>query len=247
MMLELLMTRQSDLDQQVIANAEGLDFIVLDELHTYRGRQGADVAMLMRRVRDRVCQDRQPVCIGTSATMQSEEEGVDSAKGVSRVASLLFGADISEDAIITESLERATDHTQNATSVLPYLRASVESELTLSMTDDELKKHPLAIWIELVLGLKDGQKLKRHKPITLERAATQLAAETGCDKERCRLQLRRMLTCMSLAADQRGSSGKRAFLAFKFHRFLSGARHVYTTLHSVGRTVTLDGQRFLPG
>jgi superfamily II DNA/RNA helicase len=247
MMLELLMTRQSDLDQQVIANAEGLDFIVLDELHTYRGRQGADVAMLMRRVRDRVCPERQPVCIGTSATMQSEEEGVDSAKGVSRVASLLFGADILEDAIITESLERATDNTQNATSVLPYLRASVESELTLAMTDDELKKHPIAIWIELVLGLKDGQKLKRHKPITLERAAAQLASETGCDKDRCRRQLRRMLTCMSLAADQRGSPGKRAFLAFKLHRFLSGARHVYTTLHSVGRTVTLDGQRFLPG
>ena len=32
MMLELLMTRQDPLDQQVIANAEGLDFIVLDEL-----------------------------------------------------------------------------------------------------------------------------------------------------------------------------------------------------------------------
>jgi ATP-dependent helicase YprA (DUF1998 family) len=34
MMLELLMTRQSDRDREVIANAQGLDFIVLDELHT---------------------------------------------------------------------------------------------------------------------------------------------------------------------------------------------------------------------
>jgi hypothetical protein len=54
MMLELLMTRQNALDRAVIANAHGLDFIVLDELHTYRGRQGADVAMLVRRVRDRL-------------------------------------------------------------------------------------------------------------------------------------------------------------------------------------------------
>ena len=46
MMLELLMTRQNALDQAVIANAQNLDFIVLDELHTYRGRQGADVALL---------------------------------------------------------------------------------------------------------------------------------------------------------------------------------------------------------
>ena len=55
MMLELLMTRQSELDRQVIENAQGLEFIVLDELHTYRGRQGADVAVLVRRLRDRCC------------------------------------------------------------------------------------------------------------------------------------------------------------------------------------------------
>jgi hypothetical protein len=45
MMLELLMTRQSELDRRVVENCRGLKFIVLDELHTYRGRQGADVAM----------------------------------------------------------------------------------------------------------------------------------------------------------------------------------------------------------
>lgn len=52
MMLELLLTRQNAIDQQVIANAKGLRFLVLDELHTYRGRQGADVALLVRRVRE---------------------------------------------------------------------------------------------------------------------------------------------------------------------------------------------------
>ncbi len=61
MMLELLMTRQNSLDQAVISNAKDLDFIVLDELHTYRGRQGADVAMLVRRLRDRLCRDRIPI------------------------------------------------------------------------------------------------------------------------------------------------------------------------------------------
>src|SRR3954452_6637043 len=74
-MLELLMTRDNPRDRQVLANCRGLEFIVLDELHTYRGRQGADVSMLMRRVRDRLCADRVPVCIGTSATMASSEAG----------------------------------------------------------------------------------------------------------------------------------------------------------------------------
>jgi ATP-dependent helicase YprA (DUF1998 family) len=49
MMLELLMTRQEDVDRRVIDNCAGLRFLVLDELHTYRGRQGADVAPLASR------------------------------------------------------------------------------------------------------------------------------------------------------------------------------------------------------
>jgi ATP-dependent helicase YprA (DUF1998 family) len=46
MMLELLITRQTELDRAVIQNCQGLRFLVLDELHTYRGRQGADVRCL---------------------------------------------------------------------------------------------------------------------------------------------------------------------------------------------------------
>ena len=58
MMRELLLTRQERL-RQVIANYEGLEFLVLDELHTYRGRQGADVAMLVRRLRERLTPGRE--------------------------------------------------------------------------------------------------------------------------------------------------------------------------------------------
>ena len=71
MMAELLLTRQDSLDCKVVENANGLKFIVLDELHTYRGRQGADVAILVRRLRNRCTADRVPICIGTSATMAS--------------------------------------------------------------------------------------------------------------------------------------------------------------------------------
>jgi ATP-dependent helicase YprA (DUF1998 family) len=67
MVLELLMTRQNELDRAVISNAHGLEFLVLDELHTYRGRQGADIAMLVRRARDRLCSEKALVCIGTSS------------------------------------------------------------------------------------------------------------------------------------------------------------------------------------
>ena len=71
MMLELLMTRQNELDRAVIQAARGLKFLVLDELHTYRGRQGADVAMLVRRVRERLNPDL--LCIGTCAARWSRK------------------------------------------------------------------------------------------------------------------------------------------------------------------------------
>jgi ATP-dependent helicase YprA (DUF1998 family) len=109
MMLELLMTRQNDLDKAVIGNAQRLDFIVLDELHTYRGRQGADVAMLMRRVHDRLCRDKPPVCIGTSATMASEGKDDERASAVASVATRIFGTEVPASAVIDESLQRATD------------------------------------------------------------------------------------------------------------------------------------------
>src|SRR5215831_10311903 len=129
MMLELLMTRQSKLDQTVIENAQGLDFIVLDELHTYRGRQGADVAMLVRRLRDRLCRRRPPLCIGTSATMSSQENDTERAVAAAKVASRLFGTDIPPDAVIDETLERATHPKLKSQSLGAALADAVDVDL----------------------------------------------------------------------------------------------------------------------
>ena len=107
MMLELLMTRQDDVDRRVIDNCVGLRFLVLDELHTYRGRQGADVALLVRRVRERLSPE-QLQCVGTSATMASEGSLEDKSRIVARVASTLFAAAIPESNVIVETLKRIT-------------------------------------------------------------------------------------------------------------------------------------------
>jgi ATP-dependent helicase YprA (DUF1998 family) len=104
MMLELLMTRQDELDRAVVENCAGLDFLVLDEIHTYRGRQGADVAMLVRRVRDRLAPGKALRCIGTSATMTSEG-GDRGNEVVAKVASELFATAITKDYVIGEPLK----------------------------------------------------------------------------------------------------------------------------------------------
>lgn len=246
MMLELLLTRQDDKDARVIGNATGLDFIVLDELHTYRGRQGSDVAVLMRRLQQRCCPDRAPLCIGTSATMSSEGTEAEQKAVVAGVASHLFGAAIRPDAVIGETLRRATDPVLSLASVLPALRG-IDPATCLDTADDEtLRRHPLAVWIEMRLGLTDDPVLRRRPGIALDEAAADLAQITGLSPAAAETLLDDALTLMSRPESERGGSGGQAFLAFKLHRFLSGSGEVFTTLGAPDRPVHLEGQTHDP-
>ena len=162
-MLELLMTRQEEIDRRVIGNCEGLRFLVLDELHTYRGRQGADVALLVRRVRERL-QPEELLCIGTSATMASEGSIEDKNRIVSGVASRLFGTGIAESNVITETLERITDSTATADSVQPQLATAINAGAPSDIPDPVLREHPLAVWVETRLGISFSEVDQRLGP-----------------------------------------------------------------------------------
>jgi hypothetical protein len=242
MMAELLLTRQDKLDTKVVDNANGLEFIVLDELHTYRGRQGADVAILVRRLRNRCAPDKMPICIGTSATMASEGSDDGKAKAVANVASRLFGASIGPDAVIGESLQRATDDQLKLEDIRPKLANVVTNPLPEVLTDKDLQRHPLAVWAELAIGLDDGQELKRKKPIQFDMAIEQLSDDSGVDGDICRDSFEKFLTRVSLPESERGGSGSGAFLAFKLHRFISGAGEIFTTLTDRPRQVLFEGQ-----
>jgi len=255
MMLELLMTRQSELDQKVIENCRGIKFIVLDELHTYRGRQGADVAMLIRRLRSRVGDPNDPpACIGTSATMAKDEEGQDRDGIVADVASKLFGQKITRSEIVTETLRRATDPARSSEQGLPRLAAAVRRALDpqcyWGLSNDSIANDDLAIWVETCLGLDDVQrKPRRAKPKSMLEAADLLAKQSEESISDCKLALKNALLAFSLPEGDRGvDSGSRdPLFAFKLHQFFSGAGRLYTTLDPAGdRTVTFDGQIFDP-
>lgn len=242
MMAELLLTRQDDLDARVIGNATGLEFIVLDELHTYRGRQGADVAVLVRRLRNRCAPNKMPICIGTSATMATDGSDDERASAVSSVASKIFGTSIGPENVIDESLRRATDDSLGLKDVRPKLANSLTNALPETLLDEALRSDPLAIWTELALGLDDRKELKRKKPIPFEEAVELLANESGVAKNTCRIRLEQFLTSVSLPETERGGKGEAAFLAFKLHRFISGAGEVFTTLTNRPRRVLFEGQ-----
>jgi DEAD/DEAH box helicase domain-containing protein len=149
MMLELILTRQNETDQAVVRAARGLRFLVLDELHTYRGRQGADVALLVRRVREALGRDL--LAVGTSATMVSEGDALDRRRVVAEVATRMFGTEVLPDDIVTETLARITP-AERAPDVAE-LAAALDAGLPPSSTFEALREHPVAAWIETHLGL----------------------------------------------------------------------------------------------
>ena len=105
-MLELLMTRPHE--RPIVRSAKDhLQFLVLDELHTYRGRQGADVAMLMRRVRE---MSTRPTLqfVGTSATVAGAGTLAEQQGTISALASRLFGTPVKPEHVIGETLRRVT-------------------------------------------------------------------------------------------------------------------------------------------
>ena len=197
MMLELLMTRQNDLDRKVIENCRGLRFVVLDELHTYRGRQGADVAMLMRRLKARIGDPKHPpICVGTSATMASEGAPEEKSAAVAQVASKIFSARIGPDAVVTETLRRVTDTSRSGERELPGLAAAVEAALNGNvghgLTNGDLARDDLAVWIETRIGLKNvDHKPERASPVSLDWAAVALAGDCGLSEDVCAAALPR--------------------------------------------------------
>jgi len=245
MMLELILTRYEENDRRVVEHCRGLEFLILDELHTYRGRQGADVAMLVRRLRQRL-EAKNLICIGTSATMSSTGTTEDQQNTVALVASKLFGTTITAHEVIGETLDRVTDCSVDLPAVLPHLKERILNK-PFSWSDfDAFRQDPLAVWVELTLGidLKELAKPKRAKPITLSDASQRLSDDAGVDLNTARNALQTFLVS---AHNVRTPLGRPPF-AFKLHQFVSGPGKVHVTLEPEGlRHVTLDAQRFAPG
>jgi hypothetical protein len=253
MMLELLMTRQEEVDRKVIGNCAGLRFLVLDELHTYRGRQGADVALLVRRVRESLSPEKLQ-CIGTSATMASEGSLKDKSQLVADVASKLFSVKISASSVIGETLERVTDSQATAVSVKGALGPAIDAGLPPNITDAALRTNPLTIWVETRLGVswaEVDQRWVRARPLTVTEAVAALSQDSGRDPAACSRALRDLLLISSVPESARTGSphaSQSSFFAFKLHQFISGAGHAYSTLEEPGkRTITVEGQQYLPG
>lgn len=75
-MLEYLLLRPADLDLFEGTYGGNWKFIAVDEAHVYDGAKAAEMAMLLRRLHDRVAPDRRLQCLATSATIGDDHQAV---------------------------------------------------------------------------------------------------------------------------------------------------------------------------
>ena len=119
-MLDYLLVRPSD--QRLWRRNEpgALRYLVVDELHTFDGAQGTDLACLIRRLRVRLGAGEDLICVGTSATLgEARQEGK-----LLDYVSAVFKADFDPDAIVGES------------------RQGIDEFLGESLITDVLTPHP---------------------------------------------------------------------------------------------------------
>jgi len=252
-MLELILTRHED--RALVRAAQGLRFLVLDELHTYRGRQGADVAMLMRRAREAFSAPRLQY-VGTSATLSIGRDHRETAHEVAEAASDIFGTVIEPEHVIGESLERISEEPPlSDPEYLDRLRRRIENpEFSPTTVDfEEFRNDPLVLWVESALGVtRDPEtgELIRQNPssITGERGVSkELSRLTGIDESKCREAIEATLIAGNKCI--KPDDGTPAF-AFRLHQFISRGDTVYASLDSEtdpNRYITIRGQKYVPG
>ncbi len=239
MMLELLLTRVQErpIREGIYQN---LRFLVFDELHTYRGRQGADVAMLIRRIQAQ-CQ-RQIACIGTSATMVSAGSLEAQRKEVAEVATTMFGRAFTPEQVINETLTRSLAFSGTLPDG-PTLRRAIDAGIIVTATEEELRHHPVAVWLENRVAIEEREgQLVRQKPLRIGQVVERLSEDSGASKDGCRKCLADLLLWISTANQRLMSTGSRyTILPYKLHQFIAQTGSVYTTLdQDENRFITLE-------
>jgi DEAD/DEAH box helicase domain-containing protein len=99
-MLDYLLLRGRDRPLWSQNSPASLRFLVVDEMHSFDGAQGADLALLIRRLKARLgTPERHLACIGSSATLGTGEEA---ARQLIAYAENIFGEAFEEGSVVRE-------------------------------------------------------------------------------------------------------------------------------------------------
>ena len=241
MMLELLMVRKAD-EKLRKSFLENIAYLVFDELHVYKGRQGADVSLLNRRIKA-AATNKNIICIGTSATMATgtiEEQKSEVAK----VATRFFDADFYPENVIIESLSYST---KEVIPSIEELKAAFLVEIK-DISKNAILENSIAIWLERTIAVgNEGAYKRRNAPKSLKNIAIKLSGITGINSNECEKKIIEILIqAESLNIESAKEKKKDTILPFKLHQFISQTGYAYVTLEKASvRFITLEPNPFV--
>jgi superfamily II DNA/RNA helicase len=241
MMLELLMVRKADEGLRK-SFLESIEYLVYDELHVYKGRQGADVSLLNRRIKA-AAKNKNIICIGTSATMATGT--IDEQKNeVAKVATRFFDTDFFPENVIVESLTYSTNEViPSKEALISALKAEIKD-----LSKKTILENPITIWLERTIAVRnEGEHKRRNDPKSLKQIANDLSNETGIDKTVAEKKIIEILIwAESLNIESAKEKKKDTILPFKLHQFISQTGYVYVTLEDADtRYITLEPNPFV--
>ena len=158
----LLQARFHNLWSNNFKNPDLLKFLVLDELHTYDGAKGSDVANLIRRLKLKLGLPKdQIIPVGTSATMAGGDEGkLELVDFFSKV----FGVKVTIDSVIEEQRQEPDEFFDDALEV-PNLDINTIQDCNFLEKDtyDSYLKRQLDFWNYSEFNPSDlGKALKKN-------------------------------------------------------------------------------------
>ncbi|MDN3552884.1 DEAD/DEAH box helicase [Halomonas almeriensis] len=113
-MLDFLLMRPKDQPLWRFNTPGMLRYLVVDELHTFDGAQGTDLACLIRRLRDRLSIGDELACVGTSATIGDAS----ASDQLRQYASEIFATQFAEESLVLEDRLSAEEYLDQASGSL---------------------------------------------------------------------------------------------------------------------------------
>lgn len=224
-MLEYLLERP--VDAPIFKNAQ-LRFLVLDEIHAYRGIQSTEIAFLIRRLKERL-RPKQLACIGTSATIGNKtKESVNKAR---KFAADIFGEPFVEPNPIRGTPAELKLHSpSHCPSPTQYCEAA--NALRAGKSTQEVLKMPgvCGKTNDLAEALARDENLCRlraeilTKPTLLTDAAEKLFPEQGKEASKT---LQSMLELVAVSGEENQS-----FLPTRLHYFVRAQAGLHLCLRS---------------
>lgn len=229
-MLEYLLLRPEDSELFDGASARSWRFLVLDEAHTYKGTNGSEIAMLLRRLKERISRTGtcRLQCIATSATLGDPEAG----PALADFAESIFGEPFLRDSIITARRLQPRE-------VLGMRDFAPQEYTALQENANRLCEDGRSAYIygnlkndRRIVALHD---ILQNGPMAFDAAANQVFSDIRDEAERNKA----LVLLVSLASQARKDEGSAGLLSARYHLFVKSLEGMFVSLYP-GVQVYLD-------